>query len=67
MSKSGTLYSVIAGNRATGYHVIYETTKRKKADTYAHDLLKRENDYDRVYITSKPLSQFDKRRDWEDE
>lgn len=66
MSKSGTLYSVFAGSKQTGYHVVYETTKRSKADTYVHDLLKQSNDYDKVYITSKPLSKFDKRRDWED-
>ena len=66
MSKSGTLYTVYAGSRDTGYYPVYETTKRSKADTYVHDLLKQENDYDKVYITSKFLSKFDKRMDWED-
>ena len=66
MSKSGTLYVVYAGSKATGYAPVYETTKRSKADSYVHDLLKHENDYDKVYITSKPLSRFDKRTDWED-
>ena len=66
MSKAGILYSVYAGSRETGYHVIYETTKRSKADSYVHDLLKQNPDYEKVYITSKPLTRFDKRNDWED-
>lgn len=66
MSKSGTLYTVYAGSKLTGYYPVYETTKRSKADSYVHDMLKRNNDYDKVYITSKPLSKFDKRTEWED-
>lgn len=66
MSKNGILYQVFAGSKAYGYKVVYETTKRKKADDFVHDLLKSPNDYDKVFITSKPLSKFDKRRDWED-
>ena len=66
MSKGGTLYTVIAGSKDAGYYAIYETTKRSKADSYVHNMLKHNNEYDKVYITSKPLSKFDKRRDWED-
>lgn len=66
MSNSGMLYSVYAGTKETGYTCIYETTKRSKADKYVHDVLKQENNYDKVYITSRPVSKFDKRRDWED-
>lgn len=66
MSKATKLYTVYAGSRQYGYRPVYETTKRSKADDYVHDLLKSENDYDKVYIGSTPLSKFDKRRDWED-
>ena len=67
MAKGNTLYSVIAGNRMTGYHVVYESTKRAKADKYAHDLTKVENDYDKIQVVSKPLSFYDRKREWEDE
>lgn len=66
MSNNAILYQVYAGTRIEGYRVIYESTKRKKADDFVHSLLKESVDYDKVYIVSKPLSKFDKRRDWED-
>lgn len=68
MAKKGTLYVVHAGSKETGYHPIYETTKLKKAESYVHDLLKSEESaqYDKVYISHRPLSEQDKRSMWED-
>lgn len=67
MAKSNVLYRVFAGECATDMHCIYETTKRSKAEDYVHDLTRQPNSYNKIYITSTPLSKFDKRRDWEDE
>lgn len=66
MSHNNTLYIVYAGNRRVGYSCIYETTKRSKADKFVHDLLKSDSDYDKVWISTKSLSKFDKRRDYDE-
>ena len=67
VGKSNVLYRVFAGETSTTMHCVYETTKRSKAESYAHDLTKQDNNYNKIYITSKPLSNFDKRQDWEDD
>ena len=67
MAKGNILYSVVAGNRLTGYHYIYETTKREKADKYVADLMRGANDYDKIYIDKSFVNKYDKRnQDWED-
>lgn len=66
MSKHGTLYVVHAGMQGQSYcPSVYETTKRDKAYKYVSDLEKSETEYTKIYIETKPISQYDK-RDWED-
>ena len=57
----------MAGCRSDGYYCVYETTKRSKADEYIARLTRTQNDYDKIYIISSPIADFDKRNyDWED-
>ena len=67
MSKHNTLYEVHAGKRTQEKcPVIYETTKESKAYEYIRELEKSETDYDKIYVTKRPITCEDKRDRWDD-
>ncbi len=66
MGKRHILYVVYAGNYQ-GCSPVYESTKRDKAEKFAHDLMKSETDYSKIFITTVNLVREDKRAYEEDE
>lgn len=60
MSKRNILYVVYAGNQQE-CHILYETTKREKAERFASDLMHENNEYSKIFIERKFLTRLDKR------